>query len=43
MAVEYSALMVWSSVNLTPLILTGVVGVVFIAVGARGASGVEQA
>lgn len=37
-----AALMMWSSIFITPLIVIGVVGVVFIAVGARGASEVEE-
>ncbi|MGB5167151.1 MAG: hypothetical protein WBN35_05800 [Acidimicrobiia bacterium] len=36
MAVGAAALMQWSSVGTTPLIVIGVIGVVFIAVGARG-------
>ncbi|MGB5186058.1 MAG: hypothetical protein WBO84_02890 [Acidimicrobiia bacterium] len=36
MAVGAAALMLWSSVGTTPLIVIGVIGVVFIAVGARG-------
>lgn len=36
MAVAAAALMLWSSVSVTPLIVMGVIGVVFIAVGARG-------
>jgi len=36
MAVGAAALMLWSSIDITPLIVIGVVGVVFIAVGARG-------
>ena len=36
MAVGAAALMMWSSIDITPLIVIGVVGAVFIAVGARG-------
>ena len=35
MAVVAAALMVWSSISVAPLIVIGVIGVVFIAVGAR--------
>lgn len=35
MAVGAAALMVWSSISIAPLIVIGVIGVVFIAVGAR--------
>ena len=36
MAVGAAALMVWSSISIAPLIVIGVIGVMFIAVGARG-------
>ena len=35
MAVGAAALMVWSSISIAPLVVIGVIGVVFIAVGAR--------
>jgi hypothetical protein len=35
MAVGAAALMAWSSMDIAPLIVIGVIGVVFIAVGAR--------
>jgi len=36
MAVGAAALMAWTSISIAPLIVAGVIGVVFIAVGARG-------
>lgn len=35
MAVGAAALMVWSSISIAPLVVIGVIGIVFIAVGAR--------
>ena len=35
MAVGAAAGMLWSSVDATPLVVIGIIGVVFIAVGAR--------